>query len=221
MKNLFVVGGSTDYANWLLPMGFKLTNEREEADLFLFTGGEDVDPKLYNEPVGMYTHYNPRRDQYEVENFNFAKEKGLPMVGVCRGLQFLTVMSGGKLVQDVSHPSFHPFHTKDGQILHINSLHHQMALVDSAFTSLKEGEDYELIGWTDRISNQHFNGENKVYPFPENYREPEVVFFPKTRAWGVQGHPEMLFNSYQSWKFNKTIEFLQESVDQCLFQSNK
>jgi putative glutamine amidotransferase len=212
MKKLFVVGGDIGYANWIQPIGFQITSDATKANAFLFTGGEDVNPALYNEPVGRHTYYS-YRDAHEITMFNYAKERNLPMFGTCRGLQFLTVMSGGKLVQDVSHPGFHPFHTNTGETLPINSLHHQMALVDPNYTNLKE-DDYELIGWTDRLSHSHLNGNDQDYQFPSNFKEPEVVFFPKTKSWGVQGHPEMLFRTGKS-EYKQTIGFLQDSIKKC------
>lgn len=212
MKKLFTVGGDIGYANWIQEIGFELTSAKDKADAFLFTGGEDVNPALYNENVGRHTYFS-YRDQHEVNMFNYAKERNLPMFGVCRGLQFLTVMSGGKLVQDVRHPSFHSFHTNSGETFKINSLHHQMALVDPNYTNLTN-DDYELIGWTDRLSAEHLNGDDKDYQFPSNFKEPEVVYFPKTKSWGVQGHPEMLYRTGRP-EFKDTINFLQSSIKKC------
>lgn len=211
-KKLFVVGSSTNYSNWVLPIGFNLTNEMDQADLFLFTGGEDVNPSLYNQKPGRNTYFSSR-DDIEKKFFQYALENNKPMMGVCRGLQFLTVMSGGKLIQDMSHPSHHEFVTNKGDRLHINSLHHQMALVEPSITGLVEGEDFELIGWTERLSKYHLDGRDLNYEFPKDFKEPEVVFYPKTKSWGVQGHPEMLLN-YKD--FSDTIQFLQNSVKECL-----
>lgn len=210
-KNLFVVGNSTGYSNWVLPIGFKLTNNMEQADMFLFTGGEDVNPELYGQKPGRHTYFT-NRDEIEKKFFYYAREKNKPMVGVCRGLQFLTVMSGGKLIQDMAHPGQHEFVTNTGNRLSINSLHHQMALVEPSITGLVEGEDFELIGWTERLSKYHLDGRDLNYEFPNDFKEPEVVFFPKTKAWGVQGHPEMLFNYKES---EDTIHFLQNSLKNC------
>ena len=44
---IYVVGNSTHYASWI--DNHKLVDNIEDADIVLFTGGEDVDPKYYNE----------------------------------------------------------------------------------------------------------------------------------------------------------------------------
>jgi putative glutamine amidotransferase len=216
MKNLFVVGGSNGYANWVLPLGFQITQNADEADLFLFTGGEDVNPALYNQPVGRSTYFT-NRDVLEKKYFEYALNANKPMMGVCRGLQFLTVMAGGKLIQDMNHPGYHEFVANTGERMYINSLHHQMALVDPSVTKLVDGEDYELIAWTERLSKYHLDGHDLNYGFPGDFKEPEVLFFPKIKAWGVQGHPEMLFNgSRGGMEFKDTISFLQNSLTNCL-----
>lgn len=189
ISKIFVVGGSIGYANWIEACGVKVVSSPSEADCFLFTGGVDVDPALYGEEIGKFTQRpSTHRDDMEVKAFHYAKANNKPMIGVCRGHQFLAVMHGGKLVQDSTHPYKHYMSTNEGEHLITNSMHHQQALL----TSLKEGVDYELLAWADKISRHHLNGENIDYNFPENYREPEVIYFPETKSVGFQMHPECM-----------------------------
>src|SRR5687768_16963203 len=74
-------------------------NYPTNLDLICFTGGEDVTPSLYGEVKHPLTYNNPERDKHEVEYFN--QFIGIPKVGICRGGQFLNVMSGGKLHQHI------------------------------------------------------------------------------------------------------------------------
>src|SRR6478609_9122442 len=73
----------------------------ESADLVVFLGGEDIDPALYNEPVHRKTDFNSKRDEREVAVFKTCIENDIPMFGICRGMQFIHAMSGGKLYQNV------------------------------------------------------------------------------------------------------------------------
>src|ERR1700693_3595582 len=94
LPKLYVVGGSVDYAHYLLSQNdqvfLTLTKDPKEADLAMFTGGEDVNPALYNEPPGQHTYYSDRCES-EVEFYNFFKENDIPMIGICRGLQVFGV----------------------------------------------------------------------------------------------------------------------------------
>lgn len=187
-RKLFVVGGYNEYANWIKPLGFTLVEDETEADVLLFTGGVDVNPELYGENIGAYTQrpYS-QRDNYEKEMYDYAVSNNKPMIGVCRGNQFLCVMNGGKLVQDSTHPYMHKMITSDGREIITNSMHHQQALLTNV-----DPNNYILLGWAERISRHHLNGDNVDYRFPTDYKEPEVIFWPKTKSIGFQMHPEAM-----------------------------
>lgn len=87
----------------------------QDIDIVLFTGGEDVDPKFYNYLKNKKTRSNMDRDIFEKDMFNRYSvssgqvNKNVLLLGICRGSQFLTVMSGGSLIQHVNnHTSSHP-----------------------------------------------------------------------------------------------------------------
>jgi putative glutamine amidotransferase len=72
------------------------------ADGLLLTGGGDILSLEYGEephPKSMYQ--DPLRDTMELTVTRLALERGLPILGVCRGIQLLNVALGGTLVQDV------------------------------------------------------------------------------------------------------------------------
>lgn len=96
---VYVVGRATNYANWV---SSELVSKIEDADLVLLTGGEDVNPKYYGENPNPTTSFNDLRDVYEMEEINKAISLNKPLYGTCRGMQLLTVMAGGKLVQNQS-----------------------------------------------------------------------------------------------------------------------
>ena len=80
---VFVVGYSTNYSNFI--DGAVLTKSLEEADVVLFTGGEDVDPSLYGAQNHRATSSNLDRDLEEKAIFGKVKPNQL-CLGICRGL---------------------------------------------------------------------------------------------------------------------------------------
>lgn len=124
----------------------------ERCDGFLFTGGHDVDPALYQETKQPYCQeICPERDRLEGWVLQEALGQDKPVFGICRGLQFLNVATGGSLYQDIpaqragTDSDFHnqappysrgvhrvfverdsPLHTILGkEEIVVNSLHHQ------------------------------------------------------------------------------------------------
>lgn len=71
-------------------------------DALILTGGHDVDPELYGEePHRNLTLTFPKRDAFDLALYAAAIEKGIPVLGVCRGLQVINVYHGGSLYQDL------------------------------------------------------------------------------------------------------------------------
>jgi putative glutamine amidotransferase len=70
-------------------------------DGLLLTGGADIEPQRYGEaPAGAHG-IEPERDALDGEAFALAMARGVPVLGICRGLQAINVFSGGRLVQHV------------------------------------------------------------------------------------------------------------------------
>ena len=158
----------------------------KDIDLVLFTGGEDVNPAHYNENIGKYTHINSNRDKKEIDTFYSFKGKSF-LLGICRGNQLLTILSGGKLIQHVEgHCRDHSMVLNNSLKYNITSSHHQMIYP----FDLNE-KDYELIAYSEYFqSNTYLNGDNEEIELSNNFLEPEIVYYKKTNALCIQGHPE-------------------------------
>lgn len=71
-------------------------------DGILFPGGVDVDPRLYDERPSVHLgRINPLLDELEIYVARRALKMDLPILGICRGCQVVTVAAGGTLVQDI------------------------------------------------------------------------------------------------------------------------
>jgi putative glutamine amidotransferase len=107
-------------------------------------GGQDVDPASYGRaPAAEGAWVHRGRDEHELALLAAARAAGLPVLGVCRGLQLANVAYGGDLVEHVDgHDAgarfaldLHPVHVEAGTLLAratgggelaVNSLHHQV-----------------------------------------------------------------------------------------------
>lgn len=71
-------------------------------DGIVLTGGQDVHPILYNEnPHPKLEAVSPERDINDLLWIHFALKKDLPILAICRGEQYINVVYGGSLYQDL------------------------------------------------------------------------------------------------------------------------
>jgi putative glutamine amidotransferase len=83
----------------------------DAVDAIVLAPGRDIDPSRYGQPPhALLAATEPQRDRFELTLVKAALARGMPILGMCRGVQVLNVALGGTLVQDVSlvaagHPS--------------------------------------------------------------------------------------------------------------------
>lgn len=190
---VFVVGGSVGYANFLEDAS--IVKDIKEANLVLFTGGEDVDPSLYGHSKHPETCSNLNRDLEEKKIFESIDPNKQVCLGICRGSQFLCVMNGGVLVQHCTYHAIGQTHgITDGKTLYqITSTHHQMQ-----YPYFLENSDYDVMFVSEHNLSNTYEGDNINISNIVNHGEPEIVYYHKKglpKCLAVQGHPEMMPNS--------------------------
>lgn len=73
-------------------------------DLIMLTGGNNIDPASFGSDAKL-DDLAPRRDEVEGYLLDFALAEGIPVIGICRGFQFINVHLGGTLTLNLSgHP---------------------------------------------------------------------------------------------------------------------
>jgi gamma-glutamyl-gamma-aminobutyrate hydrolase PuuD len=182
MPKVYIVGGDKLIEAMFKKRKWEVVRILADADLCVFTGGHDVNPKLYGEIALACTHYSKLRDDFETEQYYETLGADIPMVGICRGGQFLNVMNGGKMWQDVNnHTSPHDLMDLDSkELIRVTSTHHQMMRPSHEAITLAVAKEA-----TEKVSPSHFarNASN-------HWEDAEVVFYPKTKSLCFQPHPE-------------------------------
>ena len=171
----------------------------ERLDGLLLSGGSDVDPKIYGEPVlrGKCGTIFPRRDYQEAELLKKAYAMKKPVLGICRGLQLMNAVFGGTLYQDL--PS-------EKGVVHSVNIYPRNLPVHEVI--LSEGQIRDILG-TDRVevNTHHHQAAKDICPNGtvtgmSDDGIVEVLEFsgghPFTLA--VQWHPEMMYDSPVSAK---------------------
>jgi len=113
----FTKASFQNYWNWftsaelrndveLVELNFEKNNVEDiyKCDGFILTGGVDVHPALYD---GKELYKNSPdllqldRDRFEEKIYRYSQVNNLPVIGICRGMQLINVLQGGKLIQDL------------------------------------------------------------------------------------------------------------------------
>jgi putative glutamine amidotransferase len=180
-------------------------------DGLLLSGGGDIDPISYGEVnEGLSYDTNMAADQFEMALIHEAKKLNIPTLGICRGVQILTVAFGGKMHQELHHiyprhPKVkgkereeilalrHGLRLKPGSQLaqvygctemEVNSIHHQ------CIRSM--GQGFDAVGWS----------EDGIIEAIESTGS--------WLCWGVQWHPEKMEG--QQVIFDAFIQKVKESM---------
>lgn len=149
----------------LPPVGLAGSAERVVArlDALVISGGADVDPDNYGaEPHPRTTGWQPDRDQWELALLSAAEGAGLPVLGICRGMQMMAVHAGGSLHQHTPDIVGHETHSPGGDAygsievstdagsrlaglvgpqVEVSCHHHQSVATHPGFTAVARAED--------------------------------------------------------------------------------
>lgn len=163
----------------------------------LVTGGQDLHPALWGgatevvrdiDPRTNPSVHDPERDAYEVALVREAVDRGIPVLGVCRGMQLVNVALGGTLVADlpdgpVAHLSAEPAPT-DGNADHLVSFEPGSVAAqvfgDSAITNSWHHQAVDRCAAGVVVSGRTSDGV------------VEAIEVPGKPILGVQWHPEWM-----------------------------
>ena len=184
-----------------LPMMLPLTENGGDLDRLcalcdglLLTGGQDVSPALYGQtPLPECGETCPRRDAMETGLLRRAMALDMPVLGICRGIQFVNAALGGTLWQDL--PSQRPSAVCHRQKPPYDAPAHTVAV-------LPDTPLYRLLK-TDTLAVNSYHHQairDLAAPLEAMALSPdgliEAVRHPGQRfLWAVQWHPEFAYRS--------------------------
>lgn len=81
-----------------------------QLDGLVLSGGAHVHPGRYGQQSQVTARYDLKRDATDYELLEQAEQVGVPVLGICRGAQFINVFHGGSLCQNVTPLRVHTRH---------------------------------------------------------------------------------------------------------------
>lgn len=162
-------------------------------DGMILSGGHDVNPIYYGEEPSKYVGftYTPR-DLCELFIVKAAIEKDMPILGISRGQQIMTVAFGGKLYQDISESGDYINHMQRASI---NDIGH--------YVDVMPNTRIHRIFKSDRLLVNSFHHQ-AAKVVPDNFIVsavssdgiPEAIEHKTKSIMAVQWHPEVMIKKH-------------------------
>lgn len=184
----------------------------------VITGGQDVHPACWGGDTTVVRDVDPRtnpmvhdreRDDYEIAVVRAALDRGIPVLGVCRGLQVLNVALGGTLVPDLAPGSVAHLSTEaaptDGTVDHLVSFE------EGSIAAGLFGGDVVTNSWHHQAVDAC--GVGVVVTGRTGDGVVEAIEVPGRPVLGVQWHPEWMKSADPtlSWVVDAAVRRLQRS----------
>jgi gamma-glutamyl-gamma-aminobutyrate hydrolase PuuD len=207
----------------------EVENALKEVDAVLLPGGADIDPKYYmgditpelrdytekNLHLVKFTEEGRKRDPFEYSLVKHYSEdetfKDLPMLGICRGLQMMSVAQGIPLYLDIKTEL--GIRNRKNVFDRIMMSQEEPTVMNSIYR--KNVKALKLHHQGIRVSyyqeHQADYPNTKVTAYSNNGKVAEAIEYTHRPALGVQYHPERSFSGASvpvfRWFLNKACEY--------------
>lgn len=187
-----------------------IKSQLDHVQALILSGGHDVDPNLYGEePLPKLGEIWPARDHFDMLLLKTAEEKGIPVLGICRGFQIINVFHGGSLYQDISYRNQTTLKHDQG---------HTPSLPTHGVTVKRDSKLFEILGHQAiRVNSFHHLlaktlGEGLIANAKASDDVVEGLESENGLVIGVQWHPEMLHNNRQVAYQNNLFKYIIEKA---------
>lgn len=192
MKRVFIYGDREKRQNYVLALEASGLQPVVSWDLsgadgcggLLIPGGADMDPALYGAENQGSLGIDRALDEAELELARRFAQAGLPILGICRGMQVLNVAFGGSLIQDLPTAGTHRWEESTGDKRH---------MVSAPADSFLHG----LYGGGFSVNSAHHQGVGQLAEGARIAAQAEdgvmeALEWPGRMIYAVQFHPERM-----------------------------
>ena len=162
------------------------------CDGFLFTGGQDIAPSLYGEEkMSICGDCSPERDIMEKLILDEALKRDKPVLGICRGIQFINAYLGGTLWQNIP-TQFSDMITHCQKPPYDVPVHNVEIVKDTPLHTLLKKDSISVNSYHHQGIRELSSKLKCMAVSPDGLIE--AVYAPDKRfVWAVQWHPEFFY----------------------------
>lgn len=211
--NAVYKGGGTPVLIPPMTDSVALLNILQNLDGVIMSGGEDVAPAYYGEePHEKLGYVNDFRDTYDLILARMAHDMGMPMLGICRGVQLINVLFGGTLVQDI------PAQRPEWNLIHRPQGEDDQPMHDVSFEA--DSQLAKMFGTTELNTNsRHHQAVKDVAPGfrlvakASDGTSEAIESIEGKPIWGTQFHPELMVEAGDDTALNIFKAFVEKAND--------
>lgn len=180
--------------------------DRDRLAGLVVAGGTDIDPALYGQANRSARRIDAARDRLEADLIRWAVASGRPLLGICRGMQLLTVALGGTLHQEAgdAYPGFRPITGLYRQV----TLRRPVHVIKKGWVSslLGTGRKVHLVNSLHHQAVAELPAELEAVAVDEHGMIQAVELVRKDAfALGLQWHPELMPHSAVQMSFFRAL----------------
>lgn len=186
----------------------------DRIDALIISGGVDVSPYLYGEnPIKEVTYFSVERDNFEIALVKGAIERGIPLFGICRGIQIINVALGGTLYQDIAIQTGSEFGHMPVE-MPVDRLYHSVVIEDNCKLRSLFDEKSFLINSFHHQAIKELGKDLVATAYSEDGIVEAIEMNGNKMVYGVQWHPEDLTYKYPQFRslFTYLIDLAHERM---------
>ena len=162
--------------------------DRFPIEGIILSGGNDLSAEYTGSEIKDIRNPSPQRDALEGRLLEAAIERRLPILGICRGMQFINIFFGGSLTQDIKTEL-----PEAGN--HVRETH-TIIVEDPLAVNIMGNDKFKVNSYHHQCIERHqVASVLKVFAFSKQDQMVEGLFHAGMPIAGIQWHPERKGNS--------------------------